>query len=70
MNRIIERYNASKGMDNSSPLARLTSYSKNNSVMDNYIAEKEHIRERKSEKEIAQRIAEKVKEILDDLFDK
>lgn len=70
MNKIIERYNASKGMDNSSPLARLTSYSKNNSVMDNYMAEKEHIRERKSEEEIAQRIAEKVKEILDDLFNK
>ena len=70
MNKIIERYNASKGMDNSSPLARLTSYSKNNSVMDNYIAEKEHIEQRKSEEEIAQHIAEKVKEILDDLFDK
>lgn len=70
MNKIIERYNASKGKSNSSPLVRLTSYSKNNNIMDNYIAEKEHIKQRKSEEEVAQRIAEKVKEILDDLFNK
>jgi len=72
MDKAYKRYLESRGINNSSAIGRFAMYPKENTIMDNYIAEKERIRDmyltKREEDEIAERMARLIEKHLEDLL--